>query len=289
VDRTAQYCDLRNPEIIRHFGGPGEGIGPALEALHTLGVDMTREIVRILAPPPHQPVAKPDRKDIANRTIRAFRQAEEEAGDRLLNILEFPGSILGTVMMGNGAMETLSILGCSPTESAALFEEAARSCLTFAEEIAASGIVPAVLFMDDLAGNDGPFIAPDTLRALYFPRLREIVEVLEAGGTRVLFHSDGDLSSLASDLIGAGVMGLHPVEPVGHWGLTEAAGEAGEFVLIGNASVGRILEGPDEAARERHRCLEFGKQRQAYFLAPTAEIGFETDGENLSALLTPGI
>ncbi|MHC4600806.1 MAG: uroporphyrinogen decarboxylase family protein, partial [Planctomycetota bacterium] len=214
-------------------------------------------------------------------------KAEGEAGDRLLNLVEFPGSILGAAMAEHGAMETLTLLGSAPDEAAERLDASMAACIEFAEAIGSAGNVPAVLFMDDLAGNDGPFAAPETLRSLYFPRLREIVTLLAAAGTRVLFHSDGDLSLLHPDLTAAGVAGHHPVEPVGSWGLERAAGAGHDTVVIGNAALAALLASPEEAEEERRRCLAFAESHEAFFLAPTTEVGPEVPPENLLALLTP--
>ena len=127
-----------------------------------------------------------------------------------------------------------------------------------------------MLFMDDLAGSGGPLISPATLRTLYFPRLREVIATLAAGGVRVLFHSDGDLGSLHRDILQAGVAGLHPVEPVGGWGLERAASSP-EIVLVGNGALGRIGASIHAAEAEGRRCSAFGERHQAYFLAPAAE------------------
>jgi uroporphyrinogen-III decarboxylase len=287
TDRVAAYCDLRNPEAIRRFGGSGDGLEAMVNALSALGVDMTRELVRTPFPPPPAPQTLPDRSSVAGHVLDAFRKAEDAAGDRLLNLVEFPGSILGAVMAESGAMETLTLVGTAPDEAAGRLDRSTAACIEFAEMIASAGDVPAVLFMDDLAGNDGPFVAPETLRSLYFPRLREVVAILASAGTKVLFHSDGDLSLLQGDLAAAGVAGHHPVEPVGSWGLKGAASAGADTVVIGNAVLGKLHASADSAAEERHRCLAFAGSHDAFFLAPTAEIGPEVDPENLRALLTP--
>jgi uroporphyrinogen-III decarboxylase len=208
----------------------------------------------------------------------AYLRAADAAGDDVLALLEFPHSILGPVLSGPRAMEALAAMGSSPAEAAALFEAQSRRCAALAEGIAGWGDVPAALFMDDLAGNAGTFISPATLRALYFPRFREVAAILSRGGVRVLFHSDGDLGAVHREILQAGAAGHHPVEPVGGWTLERAAAGPG-VVLIGNAAVGRIAASPQAAEAEARRCLAFGERHAAYFLAPAAEVHPDVSAE----------
>ncbi|MHC5039114.1 MAG: uroporphyrinogen decarboxylase family protein [Planctomycetota bacterium] len=283
TDRVARYCDLRHPALIRELGGVETGPAPYVRAARALGIDMTRELARPEEGFPPETGAAREIEKTLRHSREAFQRGSDEVGEDLLVLLEFPQAILGNVMARHGAMDTLTALAASPTEAADLLEEATGTCLALAEGIAAWGEVPAVLFMDDLAGNRGPLISPETLRALYFPRLREVVEILTGAGIKTLFHSDGDLSMVSRDILATGVAGLHPVEPVGKWSLEKAASDHKDIILVGNAPLGKLGMSREAAEAERTRCLAFASSHAAYFMAPAAEIGPEVPLDHLLA------
>jgi len=278
TDRVARYADVVDPGHLISLGGLGELA--SVRAAKALGLDMTR--APGLPPVPVPPGAgRSDVKKILDVVLDSFREAADRAADAFLVLMEFPHALLGAMMARHGAMETLSILADDPSEAARRLEEDAEVCVALAEGIASFQEVEAVLFMDDLAGAQGPFISPDTLRALYFPRVRHVFDTLASAGIRVLFHSDGDVSTIAEDILASGAAGHHPVEAGGNWGLDAAS--AGNAVLVGNAALGFLAASESEAAEEGRRCRSFGARHPRYFMAPASEIGSEVPLENILA------
>lgn len=276
---VARHCDLWDPDLVRALGGSGQGPAPRFRALRELGADMTRAPARHGEPLPDEPEGL--RRALAD--LKAdFDADREHAGDDALVVLAFPHAILGPALHRNGAFNLLAALASSPAEAAARLEGETSLCREAAGILASWDGLDAVLFMDDLAGNQGPLVSPDTLRALYFPRLREAVAPLCRAGIPVLFHSDGDLTSLARDILAAGFAGHHPVEPVGNWSLRSAASSE-NVVVVGNASLARLSASREAAAAERRRCEEFGADHAAYVMAPASEICNEIPLEHLLA------
>jgi hypothetical protein len=58
-------------------------------------------------------------------------------------------------------------------------------------------------------------ISPATWREFFKPRLAEVIDSARAikADLRVLFHSDGYIEPILSDLIEIGVQAIHPVQP----------------------------------------------------------------------------
>jgi uroporphyrinogen-III decarboxylase len=62
---------------------------------------------------------------------------------------------------------------------------------------------------DDMAFNTAPFFSPAVFRELVLPRYRRVAEKITIPW---IIHSDGNILPFADDLIGVGVIGLHPCE-----------------------------------------------------------------------------
>jgi hypothetical protein len=247
-------------------------------------------MTRMTGPPPRLPQAGPEPgacRAVLDVLRASFERSVDLGGDDFLVLLQFPHALLGPAMARRGTLDTLAALAASPVEAAAALEKETATCVSLAREIADWNEVRAVLFMDDIAGNAGPWIAPETLRALYFPRLRQVFDVFASKHIPVLFHSDGDLASLHRDILASGAAGHHPVEPVGNWNLRAASGGPPGTVVIGNASIGKLSMSVEGARAERDRCLAFASEHAAYFQAPASEIGPALALEHVLAFFDP--
>lgn len=71
---------------------------------------------------------------------------------------------------------------------------------------------PAFQICEDLGCKHGLMFNPAFLRRVFFPRLRELVEIIHAAGLKVILHTDGDVSDVLDDIVDAGVDGLNPLE-----------------------------------------------------------------------------
>ncbi len=123
-------------------------------------------------------------------------------------------------------------------------------------------IVGAVWFGDDIAIKDRLMVAPEFLRAHFFPRLAELGSICRARGIPLLYHTDGNVSPVLADVAAAGVSALHPIDPLG-MDIEATKGQvAGRLCVIGGVDVGLLLAGTPAAVaaqtRERLRCLAPG-------------------------------
>lgn len=71
---------------------------------------------------------------------------------------------------------------------------------------------PAFQICEDLGCKHGLMFDPRFLRRVFFPRLKELVEIIHAAGLKVILHTDGDVSEVLDDIVAAGVDGLNPLE-----------------------------------------------------------------------------
>ena len=67
----------------------------------------------------------------------------------------------------------------------------------------------AIVLAEDLAGTDGPLVAPDFAIAELLPRYSRIVDEARSFGMPAIFHSDGDIRPLLSSIARAGFVAVH--------------------------------------------------------------------------------
>ncbi|MBU1628094.1 hypothetical protein KKB18_12065 [bacterium] len=90
--------------------------------------------------------------------------------------------------------------------------------------------VKNILYMDDIAYDDGLLYHPETLKKHFIPNLAKIVEYAHERKLKLIYHSHGDITSILSDLIGTGIDALLPLESKSYQLLKERLPE--DFLLI---------------------------------------------------------
>lgn len=66
----------------------------------------------------------------------------------------------------------------------------------------------AIVIAEDLAGSEGPLVAPDFAMEVLMPRLKRLVDVASAAGVPTILHSDGDIRTLLGAVARAGFAGV---------------------------------------------------------------------------------
>ena len=69
-------------------------------------------------------------------------------------------------------------------------------------------LVPLTLIGTDIFGRDGPLISPEFLREFYFPHVRHSLEPFREAGIRTVWHSDGYIQPIVTDILSCGVSGF---------------------------------------------------------------------------------
>jgi len=146
-----------------------------------------------------------------------------------------------------------------------LLEARTDWCLALYRQAEALGAEVLVL-ADDAGSGKGPLISPRLWRELVWPCHRRIVDGLHVP---VIWHSDGDITSLLPMAIEAGIAGVHGLDPLAGMDLAHIKREYGrDLVLVGNVDV-RVLFAEDLGAvrNEVDRCLRDGAPGGGYMLA----------------------
>jgi hypothetical protein len=141
--------------------------------------------------------------------------------------------------------------------------ERARQRAVLHARAIAEGLQPkAILFGEDLCGQNGPMISPDFLRREYYPLLEYALEPLKAAGGRAVWHCDGDVRPILDDLLACGLSGLQGFQrECGmelEWIVKRRTRDREPLIIFGPLSVTRTLPHgtPDEVRAEVRTAME---------------------------------
>jgi uroporphyrinogen decarboxylase len=117
---------------------------------------------------------------------------------------------------------------------------------------------------DDIAYVKGPLVHPKYLRRWYFPWYKRMAQVCHARGIPFLFHSDGKLEAIMTDILDTGWNAAHPFEPKCNDIAAVKRQYGDRLCLIGNLDLGYTLtrgtpEEVEAEVRQRiHDCAPGG-------------------------------
>ena len=72
---------------------------------------------------------------------------------------------------------------------------------------------PLACIYCDIASTQGLMFSPEFLRDVFFPRLALLIDEWHNHNIKVIYHSEGDITSVIPDIIDAGADGINPLEP----------------------------------------------------------------------------
>jgi len=141
---------------------------------------------------------------------------------------------------------------------------------------------------DDYAYNTGTIISPRMFRKYIKPILNRFIETIRAyrPNIKIMFHSDGLITSLLEDLIDLGIDVVHPLEPLPGTDFIEIKKQFGERIaFLGAIDISHALPGSKEdviaEVQTRIRQLAPGG---GYILAPSNHIQADVPPENVELL-----
>ena len=124
---------------------------------------------------------------------------------------------------------------------------------------------------DDICMTEGPMISPKWLREHIFPWYKKLWGELRSKGVKVLFCSDGNITTIVDDLAEAGADGFIMEPSCDLELITEKYGD--DKVLIGNVDLKVLTFGDEEAiSKEVTRCLRTSGHCPGYFINVTGSI-----------------
>jgi len=149
----------------------------------------------------------------------------------------------------------------------------------------------------DICYSHGPMISPKVLDDIYFPYLKYAFEPLRNNGIKIIWHSDGYITPILTNLIDAGAEGFQGFQEkygVDFAALTEMKAKSGKpLLLIGSIQVSTTLRfGTTETVREDvERCIDLvikGRGGGGYILGTDTNIGPDVPAENIFAMYEHG-
>ncbi len=118
--------------------------------------------------------------------------------------------------------------------------------------------VDVIFIAGDYATTRGPMVSPEKCRRHLIPHLKALVDEAHRGGALVVKHTDGNIMPIIDQLVGAGINGLHPIDPNAGMDLGLVKQQYGDKVcLLGNVDCSYVLSwGTTEEVRaDVKRCL----------------------------------
>jgi len=148
--------------------------------------------------------------------------------------------------------ETFSMsLYDNPELVEALFEKIGELVLSMFAYFADCDVVDVLWYSDDIAFRSGLMMSPQILRKYFFPWLTKIGQLAHANNKPFIYHTDGKLWDVMTDIIEAGVDALHPIEPQA-MSLAELYNKYGDqLTFIGHIDVDLLSRGTPEQVREK--------------------------------------
>jgi uroporphyrinogen decarboxylase len=113
--------------------------------------------------------------------------------------------------------------------------------------------VTAAWMSDDIAYGTGLMVSPAVLRKHLFPWYKKMGRLCREKEVPFLYHSDGDLTEVLGDIVGAGFNALHPIEPKAMDSRALKQPVRGKLCLLGNVEVDRLARGTTEEVRQLAR------------------------------------
>jgi uroporphyrinogen decarboxylase len=74
------------------------------------------------------------------------------------------------------------------------------------------GQVTVSYVAEDFGSQEGLLISPKTIRQVFVPRMKRMIDLAHSAGAFVVFHSDGAVRPILPDMIAAGIDVLNPIQ-----------------------------------------------------------------------------
>lgn len=110
----------------------------------------------------------------------------------------------------------LSDLAFEPRRACKLLDRVLEPLLARLEHTldTAPGLIHMAEYNDDVGGQEGLLISPETWRAHLRPRIGRVFEAIRRRGVIVRYHTCGSVRAILPDLVDLGLQVLNPVQPL---------------------------------------------------------------------------
>ncbi len=145
-----------------------------------------------------------------------------------------------------------------------------------------------IIFGDDYADKNAPFMSPRHFEQLFLPAIKKAVDTAHEAGAYVIKHTDGNVEPILDMLVSTGIDGLHPLEPAAGMSLKKVRERYGDRIcLCGNVDCGPLLTWgtPEEVTEAVLQCFRDAARDGAYILSSSNSIHSSVKPENLAAMI----
>ncbi|MHA1906344.1 MAG: uroporphyrinogen decarboxylase family protein [Candidatus Thorarchaeota archaeon] len=108
-------------------------------------------------------------------------------------------------------IEAFSKLLARPKQAKRVFDDHGKLAVELVKILADHG-AELILAWDDYGFKNGIFMSPKNYRTYVFPWLKQMCDEAHKRGSKIMLHSDGDLTLIFDDIVNCGVDALHPIE-----------------------------------------------------------------------------
>ena len=144
-----------------------------------------------------------------------------------------------------------------------------------------------VVLGDDYAHKLGPLMSPAHFERFVLPGLTEIVENIKSCGAYCIKHTDGNIWPIIDAIIGTGIDGIGPLEPLAGMDLSAVKERYGDKVcVVGNVDVDLLCRGtPESVRKETDRLIRDVSPGGGHILSSGNSIASCVQPENLRAMI----
>ncbi|MHA1757212.1 MAG: uroporphyrinogen decarboxylase family protein [Promethearchaeota archaeon] len=160
---------------------------------------------------------KPDLKEIFRRAKKFYktllrRKKKFKNPDFLIMAQDDFASVFPPVWQGMGMTNFVRALKNNPKLIEERFEQTTEFVIGIFKTYAECG---AKVFFEggDIAFKGGPLINPKYINKYVLPHFKQVTAAIHEWGGKIIFHSDGDITSILDFVVEAGFDGLHCLEP----------------------------------------------------------------------------
>jgi hypothetical protein len=156
------------------------------------------------------------------------------------------------------------------------------------------GIAPFVYSGQDICMGGGPIVSPQMLRDIYFPELKWALEPLVENGIGIIWHCDGNITTILSDIMDLGVMGLQGFEEehgVRYEEIVKLKDRTGQPISVwGCVSVTTTLPygSVEDVKNSVERSFRLAGSGRGFVLSSTSSVMPEVPHANIDALFQHG-
>jgi len=315
-DRVPIWDYIDNRPVVDHFRRSGETYGETMvRVYHSLGIDLCRGYGSSFGDEDEGRTNDEHTTKVSGKTSWSLRKAitsyeelaryephlvtEEDCENWVKGTLATQARLApysyGVPGCGCGFHEVYDLMGQQFFSYAIydarkdldrLFEFYRHNSTMIARAAAKLKAGPIFFTWADIAYKGRLLYSLQFLRETFIPMLRAVCEPLNDAGLTVIFHSDGDVTTIVDDMLDAGISGLNPIEPQAGMDIGAMKRRYGDrLILVGNVDCSQVLPlgSVEDVIEATKACLRAAGHGGGLFIGSSSEIVPATPLRNVLA------